>query len=151
MEVQNIPIPAPAAIKVTKEGKQGVFETKIIQTTDNKYIYCLPVRRNNKVVNFSGTGLTKEIKVYIKPGEVYVWRNISIARFVEDGRSYLKIRTRTPGMQSMFWQDRVKEEEEQKKGRIGLIHEKSNYDSNHSGCLAWFLQSTASAEIAGAD
>ena len=55
MEVQNIPIPAPAAIKVTKEGKQGVFETKIIQTTDNKYIYCLPVRRNNKVVNFSGT------------------------------------------------------------------------------------------------
>ena len=35
MEVQNIPIPAPAAIKVTKEGKQGVFETKIIQTTDN--------------------------------------------------------------------------------------------------------------------
>ena len=114
MEVQNIPIPAPAAIKVTKEGKQGVFETKIIQTTDNKYIYCLPVRRNNKVVNFSGTGLTKEIKVYIKPGEVYVWRNISIARFVEDGRSYLKIRTRTPGVQSMFWQDRVKEEEEQK-------------------------------------
>lgn len=115
MEVQNIPIPAPAAIKVTKEGKQGVFETKIIQTTDNKYIYCLPVRRNNKVVNFSGTGLTKEIKVYIKPGEVYVWRNISIARFVEDGRSYLKIITRSPGMQSMFWQDRVKEEEEQKK------------------------------------
>ncbi len=52
MEVQNIPIPAPAAIKVTKEGKQGVFETKIIQTTDNKYIYCLPVRRNNKVVNY---------------------------------------------------------------------------------------------------
>ena len=49
MEVQNIPIPAPAAIKVTKEGKQGVFETKIIQTTDNKYIYCLPVRRNNKL------------------------------------------------------------------------------------------------------
>ena len=54
MEVQNIPIPAPAAIKVTKEGKTGGYsETKIIQTTDNKYIYCLPVRRNNKVVKIS--------------------------------------------------------------------------------------------------
>ena len=72
MEVQNIPIPAPAAIKVTKEGKQGVFETKIIQTTDNKYIYCLPVRRNNKVVNFSGTGLTKEInREKFMSGEIF--------------------------------------------------------------------------------
>ena len=150
MEVQNIPIPAPAAIKVTKEGKQGVFETKIIQTTDNKYIYCLPVRRNNKVVNFSGTGLTKEIKVYIKPGEVYVWRNISIARFV-GWQKLSENQNQNTGNAVYVLAGSCKRRGRTEKGRIGLIHEKSNYDSNHSGCLAWFLQSTASAEIAGAD
>ena len=113
MEVQNIPIPAAAAIKVTKEGKQGVFDTKVIQTTDNKYIYCMPIRRNNKLVNFSGKGLVKEIKTYFAPGKVYVWRNVSIAKFIEDGRVYLRLRTTTPGTQSMFWQDRVKEDAEQ--------------------------------------
>ncbi len=113
MEVQNIPIPAAAAIKVTKEGKQGVFDTKVIQTTDNKYIYCMPIRRNNKLVNFSGKGLVKEIKIYFAPGKVYVWRNVSIAKFIEDGRVYLRLRTTTPGTQSMFWQDRVKEDAEQ--------------------------------------
>ena len=113
MEVQNIPIPAAAAIKVTKEGKQGVFDTKVIQTTDNKYIYCMPIRRNNKLVNFSGQGLVKEIKIYFAPGKVYVWRNVSIAKFIEDGRVYLRLRTTTPGTQSMFWQDRVKEDAEQ--------------------------------------
>lgn len=113
MEVQNIPIPAAAAIKVTKEGKQGVFDTKVIQTTDNKYIYCMPIRRNNKLVNFSGKGLVKEIKVYFAPGKVYVWRNVSIAKFIEDGRVYLRLRTTTPGTQSMFWQDRAKEDAEQ--------------------------------------
>lgn len=113
MEVQNIPIPAAAAIKVTKEGKQGVFDTKVIQTTDNKYIYCMPIRRNNKLVNFSGKGLVKEIKIYFAPGKVYVWRNVSIAKFIENGRVYLRLRTTTPGTQSMFWQDRVKEDAEQ--------------------------------------
>ncbi len=113
MEVQNIPIPAAAAIKVTKEGKQGVFDTKVIQTTDNKYIYCMPIRRNNKLVNFSGKGLVKEIKIYFAPGKVYVWRNVSIAKFIEDGRVYLRLRTTTPGTQSMFWQDRAKEDAEQ--------------------------------------
>ena len=113
MEVQNIPIPAAAAIKVTKEGKQGVFDTKVIQTTDNKYIYCMPIRRNNKLVNFSGKGLVKEIKIYFAPGKVYVWRNVSIAKFIEDGRVYLRLRTTTPGTQYMFWQDRVKEDAEQ--------------------------------------
>lgn len=113
MEVQNIPIPAAAAIKVTKEGKQGVFDTKVIQTTDNKYIYCMPIRRNNKLVNFSGKGLVKEIKIYFAPGKVYVWRNVSIAKFIEDGRVYLRLKTTTPGTQSMFWQDRAKEDAEQ--------------------------------------
>ena len=113
MEVQNIPIPAAAAIKVTKEGKQGVFDTKVIQTTDNKYIYCMPIRRNNQLVNFSGKGLVKEIKIYFAPGKVYVWRNVSIAKFIEDGRVYLRLRTTTPGTQSMFWQDRAKEDAEQ--------------------------------------
>ena len=113
MEVQNIPIPAAAAIKVTKEGKQGVFDTKVIQTTDNKYIYCMPIRRNNKLVNFSGKGLVKEIKIYFALGKVYVWRNVSIAKFIEDGRVYLRLRTTTPGTQSMFWQDRAKEDAEQ--------------------------------------
>lgn len=113
MEVQNIPIPAAAAIKVTKEGKQGVFDTKVIQTTDNKYIYCMPIRRNSKLVNFSGKGLVKEIKIYFAPGKVYVWRNVSIAKFIEDGRVYLRLRTTTPGTQSMFWQDRAKEDAEQ--------------------------------------
>ena len=113
MEVQNIPIPAAATIKVTKEGRQGVFDTKVIQTTDNKYIYCMPIRRNNKLVNFSGKGLVKEIKIYFAPGKVYVWRNVSIAKFIEDGRVYLRLSTTTPGTQSMFWQDRAKEDAEQ--------------------------------------
>ena len=110
MEVKDIPIPAPATIKVTKEGKQAVFETNVITTTDNKYIYCLPVRRNNKLVNFAGTGMAREIKIQFAPGEVYIWKNISIIKFVEDGRNYLRIKTTTPGTMSVSWQDRIKEE-----------------------------------------
>lgn len=106
MDVEKIPIPAPATIKVTKEGKQGVFETKVIQTTDNKYIYCMPVRHNNKLVSFAGSGLAKEVKIMFEPGKVYVWKNVSIAKFVEDGRNYLRIKTRTPGIRSTARQDR---------------------------------------------
>ena len=111
MEVQNIPIPAAAAIKVTKEGKQAVLETRVIHTVENKYIYCLPVHRNNKLVNFSGAGLAKELKVSFAPGQVYVWRNISISKFIEDGKIYLRIKTTTPGTQSKFWKDCVEKAE----------------------------------------
>ena len=38
MEVNDIPIPSVATIKVTKEGKTAVFDTTVIHTTDNKYI-----------------------------------------------------------------------------------------------------------------
>ena len=37
MNVEDIPVPAMAAIRVSKEGKSALFETTIIQTTDNKY------------------------------------------------------------------------------------------------------------------
>lgn len=36
MNVEDIPVPAMAAIRVSKEGKSALFETTIIQTTDNK-------------------------------------------------------------------------------------------------------------------
>ena len=49
-----------AAIRVSKEGKSALFETTIIQTTDNKYIYTMPVRVDNKLVNFEAKGLLKE-------------------------------------------------------------------------------------------
>ena len=39
MNVEDIPVPAMATIRVSKEGKSAVFETTVIQTTDNKYIY----------------------------------------------------------------------------------------------------------------
>ena len=93
MNVEDIPIPSMAAIRVSKEGKSALFETTIIQTTDNKYIYAMPVRVDEKLVNFEAKGLLKEIKIEFAPFEFYEWRNISIIRFVEDGRSYLRIRT----------------------------------------------------------
>ena len=40
MNVEDIPVPAMATIKVSKENKSAVFETTVIHTTDNKYIYC---------------------------------------------------------------------------------------------------------------
>lgn len=106
MEVQQIPIPSPATLKITKEGKQAIFETNVIQTTDNKYIYCLPIRHNNKLVNFEGKGMVRELKVRFAPGEVYIWKNISIVRFVEDGRNYLRIKTTTIGTKSTALADR---------------------------------------------
>ena len=38
--------------------------------------------------------------------DFYVWRNISIIRFVEDGKSYLRIKTSTPGIKAMAWPDK---------------------------------------------
>ena len=106
MNVEDIPIPSMAAIRVSKEGKSALFETTIIQTTDNKYIYAMPVRVDEKLVNFEAKGLLKEIKIEFAPFEFYEWRNISIIRFVEDGRSYLRIRTTTPGIRAMAWSDK---------------------------------------------
>ena len=106
MNVEDIPVPAKAAIRVSKEGKSALFETTIIQTTDNKYIYTMPVRVDNKLVNFEAKGLLKEIKIEFAPFEFYEWRNISIIRFVEDGKSYLRIRTTTPGIRAMAWSDK---------------------------------------------
>ena len=63
MNVEDIPVPAMAAIRVSKEGKSALFETTIIQTTDNKYIYTMPVRVDDKLVNFEAKGLFKEIKI----------------------------------------------------------------------------------------
>lgn len=106
MNVEDIPVPAMAAIRVSKEGKSALFETTIIQTTDNKYIYTMPVRVDDKLVNFEAKGLLKEIKIEFAPFEFYEWRNISIIRFVEDGKSYLRIRTTTPGIRAMAWPDK---------------------------------------------
>lgn len=103
MNVEEIPVPAMAAIRVSKEGKSAVFETTIIQTTDNKYIYTMPVRIDKKLVNFESKGMLKEIKIEFAPFEFYEWRNISIVRFVEDGKSYLRIKTSTPGIKAMAW------------------------------------------------
>ena len=111
MNVEDIPIPAMAAIRVSKEGKSALFETTIIQTTDNKYIYTMPVRVDNKLVNFETKGLLKEIKIEFAPFEFYVWKNISIVRFVEDGKSYLRIRTTTPGIKAMAWSENLIREE----------------------------------------
>lgn len=106
MNVDEIPIPAMAAIRVSKEGKSALFETTIIQTTDNKYIYTMPVRVDEKLVNFEAKGMLKEIKIEFAPFEFYLWRNVSIIRFVEDGKSYLRIRTTTPGTKAMAWPDK---------------------------------------------
>ncbi len=107
-----------AAIRVSKEGKSALFETTIIQTTDNKYIYTMPVRVDNKLVNFEAKGLLKEIKIEFAPFEFYEWRNISIIRFVEDGKSYLRIRTTTPGIRAMAWSDKPVTTAKKKKQNI---------------------------------
>lgn len=118
MNVEDIPVPAMAAIRVSKEGKSALFETTIIQTTDNKYIYTMPVRVDNKLVNFEAKGLLKEIKIEFAPFEFYEWRNISIIRFVEDGKSYLRIRTTTPGIRARAWSDKPVTTKKKKKQNI---------------------------------
>ena len=118
MNVEDIPIPSMASIRVSKEGKSALFETTIIQTTDNTYIYAMPVRVDEKLVNFEAKGLLKEIKIEFAPFEFYEWRNISIIRFVEDGRSYLRIRTTTPGIRAMAWSDKPVTSTKKKKESI---------------------------------
>jgi hypothetical protein len=103
MEVKDIPVPTLAAIRVSKEGKEAVFETTVVQTTDNKYIYLMPVRVDGKPVNFETKGLFKEIKIEFAPFEIYEWRNISIIKFIEDGKKFLRVKTTTPGIKSMAW------------------------------------------------
>ena len=76
MEVKDIPIPAPAAIKVTKDDKSAVFNTTVIHTTDNKYIYTMPVRIDKKLINFEVKGCTSELKIECAPFEFYAWKRI---------------------------------------------------------------------------
>lgn len=105
MDVQSVPIPSSATIKISKEGKSAVFETTIIQTTDNKYFYTTPIYVDKKLVNFEQKGLVKELKVELAPFELYLWKNISIIKFVENGKKYLRIKTTTPGTKSDPWKD----------------------------------------------
>ena len=106
MEVSEIPIPAVATIKVSKEGKSAIFETTVIQTTDNKYIYVLPIRANNKLVNFSGPGLVKELRILTNGNKAYLWRNIIITKFIESGSLFLRIKTKSAGIQVESWMER---------------------------------------------
>ena len=78
----------------------------------------MPVRVDNKLVNFEAKGLLKEIKIEFAPFEFYEWRNISIIRFVEDGKSYLRIRTTTPGIRAMAWSDKPVTTAKKKKQNI---------------------------------
>lgn len=117
MEVNNIPIPAVATIKVSKEGKAAVFDTTVIHTTDNKYIYVMPVREKDKYVNFSGDGMFREIKIQFAPYELYIWKNIGITKFIEDGKLFLRIRTTTPGTRSNSWKDRAAKRESEKEAQ----------------------------------
>lgn len=105
MEVEKVPIPSAACIKVSKEGKTAVFETTIIQSTDNKYFYTTPIYVDKKLVNFEQKGLIKELKVELAPFELYLWKNISIVKFVENGKKYLRIKTTTPGVKSEPWKN----------------------------------------------
>lgn len=115
MNVSDIPVPAMATIKVSREDKSAVFETTVIQTTDNKYIYCMPVRVDKKLVNFEAQDLHKELKIEFAPFEYYLWKNISIIKFVEDGNNYLRIKTTTPGIKSTAWTDKPVTTQKKKK------------------------------------
>ncbi len=106
MQVEKIPIPAAASIKVSKEGKSAVFQTTIIQTTDNKYIYALPIHVDKKLINFELKGASKEIRVEVAPFEFYAWKNVSIIKFIEDGKTYLRIKTSTRGIKSAPWPEK---------------------------------------------
>lgn len=118
MEVKDIPIPAVATIKVSKEDKSAVFETTVVSTVDNKYIFATPVMRSKKYVDFSGHDLKKEIKVQFAKGELYVWKNVLIKRFMEDGRVFLKITACSDGTRSEYWRDKKSDEESNKKKAI---------------------------------
>lgn len=106
MEVSEIPIPAAATIKVSKEGKFAVFDTTVIQTTDNLYIYVMPIRYNNKLVSFAGKGLVKEFRVLTGEDEAYMWRNITISKFIEAGSLFLRIKTKSSGIRVSSWMEK---------------------------------------------
>lgn len=103
MNVDEIPVPSVATIRISKGDKAAVFKTTVIHTSDNKYIYCMPVRVDEKLVNFEAEGIRRELKIEVAPFEFYSWQNISIIKFVEDGKNYLRIRARTPGVKAMAW------------------------------------------------
>ena len=117
MEVNDIPIPSVATIKVSKEGKAAVFDTTVIHVTENKYIYVMPIRDHDKLVNFAGEGMFREIKVQFAPYELYIWKNIGITKLVEDGKLFLRIRTSTPGVRSNSWKDRAAKREDEKEAQ----------------------------------
>ena len=121
MEVNDIPVPAVATIKVTKEGKAAVFDTTVVHTDDNKYIYVMPIKQKNKLVNFAGNGMFREIKIQFAPYELYVWKNIGIAKFIEDGKIFLKIRTTTPGVRSNAFKDRAPKEMTKKESAVSTV------------------------------
>ena len=60
----------------------------------------------------------REIKIQFAPYELYVWKNISIAKFVEDGKLFLRIRTTTPGTRSNSWKDRAAKRESEKEAQL---------------------------------
>ena len=78
----------------------------------------MPIRQNNKLVNFRGEGMFREIKIQFAPFEMYVWKNISITKFIEDGRVFLRIKTTTPGVRSNTWKDRAAKRESEKEAQL---------------------------------
>lgn len=105
MNVDEIPVPSVATIRISKDDKAAVFKTTVIHTSDNKYIYCMPVRVDEKLVNFEAEGIHRELKIEVAPFEIYEWKHISIIKFVEDGKNYLRIKAQTPGIKAMAWTD----------------------------------------------
>jgi hypothetical protein len=103
MEVKDIQVPSLVSIRVSKEGKSVVFETTVVQTTDNKYIYVLPVRVDGKLVNFEGNGMLKNIMIEMAPATYYEWRNVSIIKFAEKSNRFLRIKVGMPGVKSTPW------------------------------------------------
>jgi hypothetical protein len=118
MEVNDIPVPALAALKVSKEDKSALFETTVVQTTDNKYIYLMPIRVDGKPVNFDAKGLIKELRIEFAPFEYYEWHNISLLKFVENGRQFLRVKTTTPGITSSAWTDKPITTQRQKRNPL---------------------------------
>lgn len=97
MYVKKIPIPAIATIYVSKNDQSASFDTTVIQTSDNKYIYVMPVRKDKKIVNFDIPGLSKEIRVHFDSNTTFVWKNVTISKFVDGNNVFLRIRTKTNG------------------------------------------------------
>ena len=60
----------------------------------------------------------REIKIQFAPFEMYVWKNISITKFIEDGRVFLRIKTTTPGVLSNTWKDRAAKRESEKEAQM---------------------------------